>query len=51
MRIAALFTIAKRDLLGVCFALNVLIASALLWYLLRQVADTNPIWSIASMVA
>jgi hypothetical protein len=51
MRIAGLFTIAKRDLLGVCFALNVLIASALLWYLLRQVADTNPIWSIASMVA
>ena len=51
MRIAGLFTIAKRDLLGVRFALNVLIASALLWYLLRHVADTNPIWAIASMVA
>lgn len=42
---------ARRDLLGVRFAVNVFIASALLWYLLRDVADTNPIWSIASMVA
>jgi uncharacterized membrane protein YccC len=43
--------LATRDLLGVRFALNVFIASAILWYLLRHVADTNPIWSIASMVA
>ena len=43
--------LASRDLLGVRFALNVFIASAVLWYLLREVADTNPIWSIASMVA
>ena len=43
--------LASRDLLGVRFALNVFIASAILWYLLRHVADTNPIWSIASMVA
>ena len=42
---------ARRDLLGVRFAINVFIASAILWYLLRHVADTNPIWSIASMVA
>jgi uncharacterized membrane protein YccC len=42
---------ATRDLLGVRFAINVFIASAILWYLLRHVADTNPIWSIASMVA
>ena len=41
----------QRDLLGVRFALNVFIASAVLWYLLRRVADTNPIWAIASMVA
>jgi uncharacterized membrane protein YccC len=39
------------DLTGVRFAVNVLIASAILWYLLRHVADTNPIWAIASMVA
>ena len=43
--------LASRDLLGVRFAVNVFIASAVLWYLLREVADTNPIWSIASMVA
>ncbi|MBX3026790.1 FUSC family protein [bacterium] len=39
------------DLLGVRFALNVCIASAVLWYVLRHVADTNPIWAIASMIA
>ena len=39
------------DLLGVRFALNVLIASAVLWYVLRDIADTNPIWAIASMIA
>jgi len=44
-------SLATRDLLGVRFAVNVLIASGILWYLLRHVADTNPIWSIASMVA
>jgi uncharacterized membrane protein YccC len=44
-------TLAQHDLLGVRFAVNVFIASAVLWYLLRHVADTNPIWSIASMIA
>lgn len=43
--------LAHHDLLGVRFAINVFIASAILWYLLRDVADSNPIWSIASMVA
>ena len=43
--------LATRDLLGVRFAINVFIASAILWYTLRYIADTNPIWSIASMVA
>lgn len=43
--------LASHDLLGVRFAVNVFVASAILWYLLRHVADTNPIWSIASMVA
>lgn len=42
---------AQQDLAGVRFAVNVFIASAILWYLLRHVADTNPIWAIASMVA
>jgi uncharacterized membrane protein YccC len=43
--------LAAHDLVGVRFSLNVFIASAVLWYLLRHVADTNPIWAIASMVA
>jgi uncharacterized membrane protein YccC len=42
---------AAHDLLGVRFAVNVFIASAILWYLLRVVAEVNPIWAIASMVA
>lgn len=41
----------QKDLAGVRFAVNVFIASAILWYLLRHVADTNPIWAIASMIA
>ena len=42
---------ASHDLLGVRFAVNVFVASAILWYVLRYLADTNPIWAIASMVA
>jgi len=43
--------LATHDLLGVRFAINVFIASAILWYVLRHIADTNPVWAIASMVA
>ena len=43
--------LAQHDLFGVRFALNVFVASAVLWYLLRHVAETNPIWAIASMIA
>ena len=42
---------ALRDLTGVRFALNVFIASAILWYVLRRLEETNPMWSIASMIA
>jgi uncharacterized membrane protein YccC len=42
---------AQQDLIGVRFALNVFIASAILWYLLRDIEASNPIWAIASMVA
>src|SRR5262245_35760293 len=44
-------TLVTRDLIGVRFALNVLIASAILWYVLRRISDSNPIWAIASMIA
>ncbi len=41
----------KDDWLGVHFALNVFVATTLLWLLLRRVADLNPIWAISSMIA
>jgi uncharacterized membrane protein YccC len=39
------------DLLGVRFAINVFIGTTALWLLLRVIADKNPIWAIASMIA
>jgi uncharacterized membrane protein YccC len=39
------------DVLGIRFAVNVFIASILVWYALANIADTNPIWAIASMIA
>jgi uncharacterized membrane protein YccC len=43
--------VAHQELIGVRFALNVFIASAILWFLLRDIEASNPIWAIASMVA
>ncbi len=43
--------VMQDDMTGVRFAVNVFIASAILWFALRDVADTNPIWAIASMIA
>ncbi len=40
-----------QDILGIRFALNVAIATVIVWYSLKYMADTNPIWAIASMVA
>ena len=41
----------KDDLLGVHFALNVFIATTLLWLILHQAAGLNPIWAVSSMIA
>jgi uncharacterized membrane protein YccC len=41
----------KDDLIGVHFALNVFIATTILWLLLRLAANLNPIWAISSMIA
>jgi uncharacterized membrane protein YccC len=41
----------EDDLLGVRFALNVSIGTAVCWFTLRSVSDANPIWAIASMIA
>lgn len=40
-----------RDIIGIRFAVNVFIASTIVWYALANIADTNPIWAIASMIA
>ena len=50
-------TLAERlgitydQLLGLRFAVNVLIATSIVWFTMRQFGDTNPIWAIASLVA
>lgn len=41
----------KSPWLGVHFAVRVGAATAVLWLILRLLADTNPIWAISSMVA
>jgi uncharacterized membrane protein YccC len=41
----------RRDVIGIRFALNVFIATNIVWYVLENIADTNPIWAIASMIA
>jgi uncharacterized membrane protein YccC len=44
-------SIVQRDFLRIRFAVNVFIASTITWYTLEHIADTNPIWAIASMIA
>ena len=41
----------RGDWNGVHLAVNIFIATTLLWLLLRTWADLNPIWAISSMVA
>jgi uncharacterized membrane protein YccC len=45
------FGAIKRDVVGIRFALNVFVASTVVWYTLERILDTNPIWAIASMIA
>jgi len=39
------------DLLGVHYAVSLFIATTLLWIIVKEVGDANPIWAISSMVA
>ncbi len=41
----------KDDWVGVHFAVNVFVATSLLWLILRRAAGLNPIWAISSMIA
>jgi hypothetical protein len=38
-------------LFGLRFAINVALATAIVWSVLQAIGDRNPIWAIASMVA
>jgi uncharacterized membrane protein YccC len=43
--------LSYEHLLGIRFAVNVFIATTIVWSALNLLDDTNPIWAIASMVA
>lgn len=39
------------DVRGIHYAVSIFIATTILWILVKEVADANPIWAISSMVA
>jgi uncharacterized membrane protein YccC len=41
----------RGDWLGVRFAVNIFIATTILWLMLHQTVGLNPIWAVSSMVA
>ena len=41
----------KDDVLGVHYAVSLFIATTVLWILVKEYGDANPIWAISSMVA
>ena len=45
------FGLSPPDLLGLRFAINVALATGILWTVLQMLHVGNPIWSIASMIA
>jgi uncharacterized membrane protein YccC len=45
------YRLTQADLVGMRFAINVALATTIVWNTLRILGDSNPIWAIASMVA
>jgi hypothetical protein len=45
------FGLSQTRLVGVRFAINVALATTIVWNVLHAIGDRNPIWAIASMVA
>lgn len=43
--------LSYEHLLGIRFAINVFIATTIVWFTLRALGVGNPIWAIASMIA
>ncbi|HXJ81072.1 MAG TPA: FUSC family protein [Candidatus Methylomirabilis sp.] len=46
-----LVNLLKGDWVGIHFAVNIFIATSLLWLILRAAAGLDPIWAISSMIA
>jgi uncharacterized membrane protein YccC len=45
------FGLSSEHLVGLRFAINVALATTIVWNILQAIGDPNPIWAIASMVA
>lgn len=43
--------LSYEQVVGMRFAVNVFLATSIVWFTLHQIGDSNPIWAIASMVA
>ncbi len=47
----ALDRFIKGDMHGIHYAVSIFFATAILWVLVHEMAEVNPIWAISSMVA
>ncbi len=45
------FGLVEEHLIGLRFAINVAIATTIVWSILDAIGDSNPIWAVASMLA
>src|SRR6516225_3571038 len=45
------FGLSSTHLVGARFAVNVALATTIVWNVLQAIGDANPMWAIASMVA
>jgi uncharacterized membrane protein YccC len=45
------FGLVEEHLIGLRFAINVALATTIVWNIWQAIADSNPIWAIASMIA
>jgi uncharacterized membrane protein YccC len=47
----ALDRLIKGDMHGIHYAVSIFFATTLLWLLVHELAEANPVWAISSMVA
>jgi uncharacterized membrane protein YccC len=47
----ALDRFIKGDMHGIHYAVSIFFATAILWVLIHEMAEVNPVWAISSMVA